>query len=809
MIFADFRQDCFKSLDKMGLGDKKPYLTRLDEELKIIESQLDDYKKSPVDYFLEMSAQAKKNGKMANSNNMLLTYILGISDEDPVKTKSKMVKTKSAEFPDIDMDFEDAKRDLVKEYVVEKYGRENVASIAAFGKMQAKSVIKDICRVKGIPHEEVNEVTKLIIDINDTIESACKNYPPVKAFFDRYEYMNLRALCDKLEGNVRHLSQHAAGVVIAPGPVSNYCGLEKAKDNIVTCFEEAGGSKELSKLGLVKMDFLGLNTLTIIHEAVDNVHKNHGVAIDMQSIKNINFDDPEILREFSQGLTVGIFQFERTWVREMLKKMRNVSFRDIAVLNALNRPGPIEMGEKLWKTKVGEMPNTYLHPLLEPILSESYGVICYQEQGMEISQKLAGFGADEADLFRKAMSSGKADMAKGFNPFEKYEKRFLEGCRRNGLKDRMVVTRTINHEKETPTTAQDVRIIEDGIDDQGVMQRKISCNIEVAEEIFYQIKKFAGYGFNKAHAIEYSMDAAMSMYLKHYYPIEFMASLLSNTPNAVNPRDHGNKFVDYFSEAKRMKIKVLPPNINTSNDRFTPTKDGIISGFGFIKELGDKAIEEIIKKRPFSSFNDFLMKISGKAVNKSAMFALIYSGCFDEFLHIDGNKNNLVNRYDLIKHYASLRKIKDLEIPSEPTAVDVILAESDSCGEQLFNSLLELVDLEGVNKHFNVDDKMMAFHNLDKININTRIRIFGVVQSLYIKRNAADGKAIGFLVLKNGPKSHRFMLWNSDVNKLDRDPKLKSMFNARNVITLRTKRERDYKEGKTFTIDTEGIEKLL
>lgn len=809
MIFADFKQDCFKALDKMGLGEKKPYLDRLDEELKIIEAQLEDYKTSPIEYFLSMVEQTKKSGKIANTNNMLLSYVLGITDEDPVSKKSKLIKTKSAEFPDIDMDFEDAKRDLVKEYVVEKYGRENVASIAAFGKMQAKSVIKDICRVKGIPHEEVNEVTKLIVELNDTIDSSCKNYPPVKAFFDRYEHMNLRALCTKLEGNVRHLSQHAAGVVIAPRDISNFCGLEKAKDNIVTCFEEAGGSKELSKLGLVKMDFLGLNTLTVIHEACDNVKKNHNADLDMLTIKNINFDDPEILREFSQGLTVGIFQFERSWVRDMLKKMRNVSFRDIAVLNALNRPGPIEMGEKLWKTKVGEMPNTYLHPLLEPILSESYGVICYQEQGMEIAQKLAGFGADEADLFRKAMSSGKSDIAKGINPFEKYEKRFLEGCRRNGLKERMVVTRHINHEKETPTTAQDIRILEDEVDDQGMMQRKITCSIEVAEEIFYQIKKFAEYGFNKAHAVEYSQDAAMCMYLKRYYPIEFMASLLSNTPNAVNPRDHGNKFVDYFSEAKRMKIKILPPSINRSNERFTPTAEGIISGFGFIKELGDKAIEEVIKKRPFTSFNDFLMKVSGKAVNKSAMFALIYSGCFDEFLGIDGDKQKLTNRYDLLNQYVALRKIKETDIPNNPTPVDAILAESEYCGEQLFNSLIELVDLEGINKKFGIDDKMMSFSNLDKINVNTKIRVFGVVQSLYIKRNAADNKAIGFLVLKNGPKAHRFMLWNSDVNKLDRDPKLKEMFTPKKVITLRVKRERDYKEGKTFTIETEGVEVLL
>ena len=252
---CDFKQDSFRKLDAMGLGDKKSYFKRLDDEMKAIELQENDYKVSPIEYFLKMVEYVKTNGKIKNTNNMLLSYVLGITDEDPIAENKDLIKTKSADFPDIDMDFEDTKRDLVKEYIVEKYGKDNVASICAFGKMQAKAVIKDIGRVKGIQHEEINEVTKKM-KFNDKLDESYNKYPEVKNFFDKYEYMNLFGLCKKLYGNVRHLSQHAAGVVVAPDNIMNYCGLEKAKDKIITCWEESTGSQELSKVGLVKFDFL-------------------------------------------------------------------------------------------------------------------------------------------------------------------------------------------------------------------------------------------------------------------------------------------------------------------------------------------------------------------------------------------------------------------------------------------------------------------------------------------------------------------------------------------------------------------------
>ncbi len=805
MILEDFKQLVFSKLDKMGLGKDAIYSQRLSEEFKIIKAQEGDYKVSIVDYFLNAATEAAKSGKVPNSNHLLVTYLMGISDEDPIKNNLEIIKTKSAEFPDIDMDFEDAKRDLVGEYVVQKYGRKNVANIAAYGRMQVKSVIKDISRVKNISLEEVNEITKKI-RFDDTLDDIIEK-PEIKKFFDKYSYMDLYGLCKKLNGNVRHISQHAAGLIIAPSDVMNYCGLERAKDSIITCFEEAGGSKELSKLGLVKMDLLGLNTLTVLHDAVDDVKKNHGVDV---NIRNIDIYDPVLMAEFSKGSTIGVFQFERDWVRMMLRKLGNIQFSDIAVLNALNRPGPIEMGEKLWKTKAGQLPKTYLHPKLEPILSESYGTIVYQEQAMLIAQSLAGFSSDEADLFRKAMSSGKADLAKGFNPFEKYEKRFLDGCHKNGINERIIVTKTIADDKEMPATASDIKVNKETIDDNGNLSKEITCSIEVGDEIFYQIKKFAEYGFNKAHAVGYSQIAVQCMYLKHYYPMEYMASILSNTPNAVNQNDKSNKFIDYFYEAKRMKIKILPPNINASNAKFTPTKDSIISGFGFIKDLGDKAIEEIIKKRPFRSFTDFLQRVSGKEVNKSSIYALVHSGCFDDFIGASDDKTKLNRRYELINQYLTTRKLKDADIPVSPTTLDAIIIESDFCGEQIFNSILDLVDINSVNAKYSIDDKIVPISYLDKMNVKTTIRVMGIVNSFFVKRNPNDNnRGVGFLNLKNGSKSHRFIMWNKDVDEVDRRDDLRNILKPKTVISLKVRRERNYKDEKSFVITADEIEKLL
>ena len=807
MILADFKEDSFKRLDKLGLGENKEYVHRLNEEMKVFALQFTDYKKSPVDYFVELSEKAKKDGKIPNSNNLLTSYIWEITDEDPLKTKKEIIKTKSAEFPDIDMDFEDARRDLAKEYLIEKYGQENVASICAFGKMKAKSVIKDIGRTKGIDPEETNDVTKTM-GVDDDLRESNRDNAVVKAFFDRYEYMDLIGLCDKLVGNVRHLSQHAAGVVIAPSNIMNYCGLERANKKIVTCWEESGGSAELSKAGIIKFDLLGLNTLTVIKDTLKGIKKNYDKDID---IENIDLQDKAVLKGFYDANTIGIFQFERGWIRNQLKKIKITTFEDVAAVNALNRPGPLKNGddEKFYKTKNRIIELAYLHPRLEPHLKETYGVILYQEQCMRIAQDLAGFSEEDADNFRKIAAKGKAMIAKGINPFEKWEKRFLSGCRKNGVNGKVKAYKTVMSKEELPTTAENVKVLDKFTDENGNVVRKVVCDVEVGDEIFNQIKSFAEYGFPKAHAVEYAMISVMGMYLKHYYPIEFMSSLLSNTPNAINQAEKTNKFVDYFFEARRMGIKNFPPNINKSEIKFTPTKEGILGGFGFIKNLGEKAIEEIIEKRPFANFGDFMMKVNGRKVNKSSIFALVHSGCFDEFIGIE-KRSDITKRYELLHDYVVFKKAQNkIDLPYEPTPVDAVMEEGEACGDQIYNTLLDLVDYKGLNSEYEVDDQIMPFSSIEKINVGTKVRVVGVVGSFVIKSNNNTGNKYAFLTIKNGAKNQRIMLWQSEVRKIQSNPEYSDALKTKNVITLRVKRDKDYHSQKTFIGEVEGLKKLI
>ena len=738
---------------------------------------------------------------------MLVTYLLDISDDDPVKTETALIKTKSAEFPDIDTDFEDAQRELVKEYLIEKYGEENVASIAAFGRMRAKAVIKDICRVKNVPYEEVDVITKLI-DFDEKLGEAYKRSPQIKQFFDKYEYMNLYELCSKLEGNVRHVSMHAAGLVISPQgtPLTDIVGIEKARGNYVTCWEE-GGDRELSKVGLVKIDLLGLSTLTVIKVAMKMIAENHGNEID---IDNIDINDRKVIEQFYKANTLGVFQFERQWIRNLLKKIKITSFSDIAAVNALNRPGPLDAGmdEKFWKIKNGFEQPSYLHPLLEPILKDTYCVILYQEQVMEIAQKLAGFALDEADTFRSVLSKGKADLSKGINPFEKYETKFIEGCRRKGITGRMRVERVIKHEKETPVTAENVKILEEGVNDDGEHFKRISCDVEVSNELFDQIKAFARYGFNKSHSVEYGFISYQCMYLKTYYPHEFMASMLTNTPNTIDQKERLNKFVDYFYEAKRMGIKVLPPDINKSERQFTTEGTEILSGFGFIKSLGDKAIKEILEKRPFKTFEDFIIKVNGRVVNKSAVFALVHSGCFDKLIDVGNDINDLPKRFDVLAAYIRGKKDKKTELPHNPKPVNAIEEEAHYCGDEIFNSLLNLVDKKGLNTQFAADDKIMMFPNVDKMNVSTKIRVYGKVVGFVIKATRSGGN-IAFLSLKNGSLVKKFIIWDRDVRRIQRDNDLLNTFSVNNVITCRVERVRDYNNQKSFIVKLDGVKKLI
>jgi DNA polymerase-3 subunit alpha len=814
MIYQDFKDECSKRLEKKGLDSKK-YKERLVFELDVMHAQAEDYKTNVFSYFMDLSAKHSKSDKLKNSNNMLVSYLLDITDEDPIKDELELIKTKGAEYPDIDTDFEDAQRDYVKEYLIQRYGQEHVASICAMHQMHPKTVIKDVSRIKNIPFEEVNEITKLIkdkmtvngVEVPTTIELLYENVELINQFFNKYSYVNLYDLCAKLDGNVRHLGTHAAGLVITPKdkPLNTIVGLEKTKDVYVTCWQE-GDDRELSKIGLIKFDILGLNTLTVIKEALKLIKENHNVDVD---IDEVALDDKRVLQGFHDANTIGIFQFERDWIRSLLRKIKITTFEDISAVNALNRPGPLDakMDQKFWKIKNGFEKPSYLHPLLEPILKNTYCIILYQEQIMEISQKLAGFASDEADAFRSVLSKGKADMSKGINPFAKHEKKFIDGCLKNGVKGKIKVERVIRFEAEMPVTATNVRILQDTTDAIGPY-KKIACEVEIADELFSQIKTFAGYGFNKSHSVEYGFLAYQCMYLKTYYPKEFMASLLTHTPNKVDLKTNENKFADYLYEARRMGVKVLAPNINKSIKETRVVGEELQVGFSFIKGLGDKAYEEIARKRPFKDFKDFMMKVDGRFVNKSAIFALIHSGSFDEFLAIGDNRKNLIKRFELIREYCTFRKDKKTNVPTSPTAIMAINEESEVLGGELFNTLLHLVDKAEANKGYAADDQIVKFDSINKINSGTKIRIVGVVDSFTIKPTAS-GSSVGFLVIKNGSKSKKLMVWNSDIQRLQTRPDMNGILIKNNVIAVQVERQKDYKDGKTFVLSLDGIKKLL
>lgn len=773
------------------------YKKRLNEELKIIKLQENEHKESIYDYFSRCIEYVKNNGKIKNTNHLLISYLIDITDEDPIKLKMDLILTKSPEFPDIDTDFEDSQRERVKEYITNKYGKNNVASIIAFGRMKAKAAIKDVSRVKNVPLEEVDMCTKSM-GTDDKLNEINNNVT-AKAFFKQWEHIGLYDKCLKLEGNVRHCSKHAAGIVISPIPIDEVVGLQVVKGHQVTCWEE-GDDRELSKVGLIKFDLLGLNTLTVIKNAIKLIKQNYNIDID---IENISLNDKNVIKLFHDAETIGVFQFEKPYLRNLLKKIKMNSFNDIAAVNALNRPGPMDagMGEVFWKRKSGIEEVTYLHKDLKPILSESQGIILYQEQIIAIANQLAGMTIDEADEFRKILGKGKSMLAKGINPFEKHYKKFLNGCIKNGIIGTINITRTISDDTDIPTTATNLNTIESGLDKDGKEYKKINCSCEIADELWYQIQSFARYGFNKSHSVGYGVTAYQCAYLKVYYPKEFMASVLSLTPNAEDNSDHSNKFVDYFNETKRMKINILPPSINKSEYNFKVIGDEILSGFGFIKGLGTKAIEEINTKRPFINFNDFIIRVNGTSCPKTSVLALINSGCFDEFIGVKEDKNNIIKRINLIETYLKGKKGKEDSNYKNLNYSKLIELESEVCGDEIFNNSLGFVDTKSVNDELSIDDKIHNINKLENLCQGDSIRVFGKIESISFTKSE---NPIAFVNIKN-KKKYKFIMWNNDVKKMMKNEELKEKLKSGNIITFRAIRNRDYQGSPSYGISLEEI----
>jgi DNA polymerase-3 subunit alpha len=510
----------------------------------------------------------------------LVAYALRITDLDPLVYSllfERFLNPERVSLPDIDMDFCMDRRGEVINYVVEKYGKDHVAQIITFGTLGAKAAIRDVGRVLEIPYAEVDRVAKLVPnDLKMTLEKALEQEPRLRELVETDPKVGeLMGIARSLEGLARHASTHAAGVVISEEPLTNHVPLYKgANDEIVTQYSMG----DVEKIGLVKFDFLGLKTLTMIQRAVTLVHESRPDAPPLV-IDQIPFDDPKTFALLSSGKTTGLFQLESSGMRDLLTGLKPDRIEDVIAIIALYRPGPMDLIPDFIKRKQGKIPITYEVPELEPILKDTYGVIVYQEQVMAIANKVSGFSLGQADILRRAMGKKKPEE------MEKLRVQFLEGAKAHKIAEKR------------------------------------------AEKLFELIQKFAGYGFNKSHAAAYAVICYQTGYLKAHYPTEFMAALMTT--------DMGNadKIVGYFTECRDLGIKVLPPDVNESQKNFAVVDDGIRFGMAAIKNVGEGAVESVIAIRSetghFKSFFDFCRRVDLHKVNKRMLEGLIKAGAFD------------------------------------------------------------------------------------------------------------------------------------------------------------------------------------
>ena len=510
----------------------------------------------------------------------LVAYALRITDLDPLIYTllfERFLNPERVSLPDIDMDFCMDRRGEVINYVVDKYGTDHVAQIITFGTLGAKAAIRDVGRVLEMPYADADKVAKLVPNqLNITLQQALETEPRLRELVETdSKVKELMANAQSLEGLARHASTHAAGVVISEGPLTDHVPLYKgANDEIVTQYSMG----DVEKIGLVKFDFLGLKTLTMIRRAETLINEMHLEAPPL-AIDQVPFDDPATFALLSSGKTTGLFQLESSGMRDLLTGLKPDRFEDIIAIIALYRPGPMDLIPDFIKRKQGKVPITYELPELEPLLQDTYGVIVYQEQVMAIANKMAGFSLGQADILRRAMGKKKPEE------MEKLRAKFLDGAKQKKIPEKK------------------------------------------AEKLYELIQKFAGYGFNKSHAAAYAVVCYQTAYLKAHYPTEFMAALMTT--------DMGNqdKLVGYFTECRDLGIKVLGPDVNASQKHFAVAGGAIRFGLAAIKNVGEGAVESVLEVRtqagPFGSFFDFCRRVDLHKVNKRMLEGLIKAGAFD------------------------------------------------------------------------------------------------------------------------------------------------------------------------------------
>ena len=580
---------------------------RLSHEIDVIE------KTGFVDYFLivqDFVNWAKNHGIVVgpgrgSAAGSIVSYILGITDVDPLKYDllfERFLNPDRIQVPDIDIDFTDTRRDEVLAYIKDKYGADKVAQIITFGTMMARAAVRDAGRALGLPYGFCDQIAKLI-PFNVPLKQSIAAVPELKKMMDENEdAKKILEAAIKLEGTARHASVHACGIVISSYPLVNFVPLQRAPqgdDAIITQFE----MHSIEDLGLLKIDLLGLKNLTIIEKTLRLVKDLHGIDID---INNLLLDDKKTFELFQSAEMTGVFQLESSGMRRYLKELKPTELEDIIVMISLYRPGPMELIPLYIKRKFGREKVTYIHPRLEPILEKTYGVGIYQEQMMRIARDLAGFTLAEADTLRKAIGKKIKKL------LDEQKEKLLNGLVANGI------------DKKT------------------------------ANQIWELFPPFARYGFNKSHGAAYALISYRTAYLKANFPVEFMTSLLNISGSDVERVNF------LINEAKRLKIKVLPPDVNLSLQDFTVDQGNIRFGLLAIKNLGVNIVEVVIDERsrggPFQNFSEFLNRIQHRDLNKKSLESLIKCGAFDS-LGVD-RARALANIDEIIRFNQAAKKMK-------------------------------------------------------------------------------------------------------------------------------------------------------
>lgn len=577
---------CLEGLHERYPDDDGTVRERLDYEINMID------KMGFVDYFLIVSDfihYAKRNGipvgpGRGSAAGSIVSYCLGITDLDPIKYSlyfERFLNPERVSMPDIDVDFCYVRRPEVIEYVTRKYGADHVAQIVTFGTMAARAAIRDVGRALSIPYNEADAVAKQVpMELHITIDRALTINPELKKMYDSNPTVkNLIDTARALEGMPRHASTHAAGVVITKDPVDTYVPLARNDEQMVTQFTMT----TLEELGLLKMDFLGLRNLTVIADAEKMIHRH---TPDF-SIEKVSDHDAATFQMLGQGRTMGVFQLESAGITNVVTGLRPQSIEDITAVVALYRPGPMQSIPRYIECRHHPEKVRYKHPLLEPILSVTYGCMVYQEQVMEAFRKLAGYSLGKADMVRRAMSKKK------FKELEKERVSFIYGNPDEGI---------------------------DGAIARGVPE-------QTAAEIFDEIMDFANYAFNKAHAVCYAVVSYRTAYLKCHYPREYLAALLTSV------LDVPGKISEYIAEAKEMGIRVLPPDVNSSEDGFSVSGEDIRFGLAAIKNVGRAFMRQLVEERqangPYTSLMDFCERLYDKDLNRRALESMIQAGAFD------------------------------------------------------------------------------------------------------------------------------------------------------------------------------------